>query len=303
MNFKKSKKGISPLIASVILIAFVIAIGSITYTFFAGFSESTKAGIEEKKSGSISCTMAALKIDKDSISYPGYFYYQENGTSIQIADNYFYVNYTKHFNSMDGTIWIVKHGNLSEYNITLPSDCWNADTNKLILRMYSLISSSVSSYPQCYNGSDWITIGNTISFTPTFIGFSDEGNETLYDENWNTYAAYRGDSFNKWYTDIQADGIYARIYEEGIFWKIKNISLDIENIGQTDLSGLKIIAYNETGAYTYDASPSSIFEGSKLTISSEHPGGTITKIKVVSTDCPGVESVVEKENGEWKLKR
>ena len=136
------KKGIYPLIASVILIDFVIAIGSIAVSFFTGFSESTKIRIDQKKSGSISCALAALEIDKNQIN----------------------------------------------------------TTNSL----------------------------------------------------------------------------------------------------KTDLSGLKIIAYNETGAYTYDASPSSISVGSKLTITSDAPGGVVTKINVYSENCPGVEAVAEKEDNKWE---
>ncbi|MCK4634298.1 MAG: right-handed parallel beta-helix repeat-containing protein [Candidatus Aenigmarchaeota archaeon] len=66
-----------------------------------------------------------------------------------------------------------------------------------------------------------------------------------------------------------------------------NLKVTIENLGQTDLSGLKIVAYNQSGSYTYDATPSSISVGSKLTISSDIPGGTVTKIKVL-TNCPTV---------------
>ena len=66
-----------------------------------------------------------------------------------------------------------------------------------------------------------------------------------------------------------------------------NLKVTIENLGQTDLTGLKIVAYNQTGSYTYDATPSSISVGSKLTISSDIPEGTVTKIKVL-TNCPTV---------------
>ena len=301
------RSGISPLVGAVVLVGLVIAMGLVVSSFLTGFTQESKIKVEQKGEKSVTCGGAQLFIDEDSISIgkSPQFFYQEDANSTSVVDYYFYMNYTKPNDAYSLSKWKVKHGNISSYNITLPENCWNTDPNKLILRMYSLASSSVSSYPQCYNGSNWITIGNTVLFThSSIIAFSDEGNDTLYDENWNTYAAYRGDSYNKWYTNVQDDGIYARIYEEAIYWYIElndNISIDIENIGQTDLSKLKIVAYNETGVYTYNAMPSSILRGTKVTIVSDGaPQGTITKIKVYSEDCPGVEAVAEKEDNKWE---
>ncbi|UCG95466.1 MAG: hypothetical protein JSV92_00215 [archaeon] len=65
------------------------------------------------------------------------------------------------------------------------------------------------------------------------------------------------------------------------------VNVTVENLGMTDLSDLKIVAYNQSGAYTYDATPSSLSVGSKTTISSQPPSGTVTKIKV-TTHCPTV---------------
>jgi len=80
-----------------------------------------------------------------------------------------------------------------------------------------------------------------------------------------------------------------------------SLNVTVENIGQTDLTNLKIVAYNETGAYTYNTTPSSIQRGTKVTITSDGvPQGTVTKIKVYSEDCPGVEAVVEKNGNEWE---
>jgi len=559
------KKGISPLIASVILIAFVIAIGSITYTFFTGFSESTKLGIEEKKSGSVSCALAALEIDRDSVSFiPGnktlIFYSTSSDGYIGYDDSsYTTANDASSGETIDNDSIEMKIGQRYQSGIY---DIWrsylffdthsipdNANLKNITLSLYGKTDSSnqdfyivihngQSTYPHSplelgdyhknkYNPTEELSpdvpmvwpfweLGDS-EITPVIFNYYHD-NVNLINVSWvvlssqqvdlenltwdnmeqningwssillpisiqsnhgvalspisispgdvavivrynvkvdgNVVARFIGEALLSWsgstpsfndaltnlgqlnkldqsvdsfdlkikginqdnvtetYEDpmmVTDDGTWVNItwintsnpispsewsyygirFEKGIgqvdipdmkgnwslgygtfdtsgfttsgynnisvgdfsiinksgvtkltllssrdttandtfpdnyeyidFYSGESsnlpkliveyeaeegiISLDLENIGQTDLSGLKIIAYNEKGAYTYDASPSSISEGSKLTITSEHPGGTVTKIKVVSTDCPGVESVVEKENGEWKLKR
>lgn len=56
------KKGISPLIAAVILIAFVIAVAGIASTFFTGFTKEQKAGVESKAETIIDCSVANLDL-------------------------------------------------------------------------------------------------------------------------------------------------------------------------------------------------------------------------------------------------
>ncbi len=66
-----------------------------------------------------------------------------------------------------------------------------------------------------------------------------------------------------------------------------NLKVTVENLGYTDLSGLKIVVYNGSGSYSYDATPGSVGVGSKVTLSSETPEGLITRVRVV-TSCPHV---------------
>jgi len=61
------KKGISPLIAAVILIAFVIAVAGIASTFFTGFTKEQKAGVESKGTTVVNCADAILDLDKDTV--------------------------------------------------------------------------------------------------------------------------------------------------------------------------------------------------------------------------------------------
>ncbi|MFP4151100.1 MAG: archaellin/type IV pilin N-terminal domain-containing protein [Candidatus Aenigmatarchaeota archaeon] len=61
------KKGISPLIAAVILIAFVIAVAGITSAFFTDISEDWGKKVEEEEP--INCAVASIDIDGDTWSF------------------------------------------------------------------------------------------------------------------------------------------------------------------------------------------------------------------------------------------
>jgi flagellin-like protein len=61
------EKGISPLIAAVILIAFVIAVAGIASTFFTGFTKEQKAGVESKAGTIVDCSVATLDLDQDTV--------------------------------------------------------------------------------------------------------------------------------------------------------------------------------------------------------------------------------------------
>ncbi len=61
------KKAISPLIAAVILVAFVIAVASIASTFFTGFTKEQKAAAETKGTTVIDCSNAVINLDKDTV--------------------------------------------------------------------------------------------------------------------------------------------------------------------------------------------------------------------------------------------
>ena len=73
-----------------------------------------------------------------------------------------------------------------------------------------------------------------------------------------------------------------------------DLKVTVENMGETDLSSLKIVAYNQTGSYTYDATPDSVSVGTKVTLTSDVPVGIVTKVRVI-TDCPTVSD--EKDTG------
>ena len=62
------RKGISPLIAAVILIAFVVAVAGIASTFFSGFTKQQQVQVQEKGESTVECALAVVSIDPDTVS-------------------------------------------------------------------------------------------------------------------------------------------------------------------------------------------------------------------------------------------
>jgi len=180
----------------------------------------------------------------------------DNG--IQGIDNkgYILVNYTKpdDFDNSRASraVWQVKHGNLPAYNITIPSECRNADPNKIILRIYTNSNNGLgnsTSQPQCYNGKDWENIGNASVGMYTH-GYYDscnitrQGGGNAFDGNWSSfsdrfvYSCLRngeeiheakimdGDVYTpqpvRYLGGISGPNIYDRVYEESMTWIIPN---------------------------------------------------------------------------------
>jgi flagellin-like protein len=56
-------KGISPLIAAVLLIAFTVAIGGVVSLFFTSFTKQTTSGVSSQGQALISCTGSAPTVD------------------------------------------------------------------------------------------------------------------------------------------------------------------------------------------------------------------------------------------------
>lgn len=63
------KKAISPLIATVLLIAFTMTVAVLVQNFFTGFFSTQQSSTTEKATASLNCAYAKLKIN--SISYNG----------------------------------------------------------------------------------------------------------------------------------------------------------------------------------------------------------------------------------------
>ena len=73
MIFVKNKRGISPLIATILLVAFAVALGSVVYTYFLVISDGTSYNIN-------SCSnYVSLEANKN---VKGEFYYEFSGNQI-----------------------------------------------------------------------------------------------------------------------------------------------------------------------------------------------------------------------------
>ncbi|MFP4634110.1 MAG: archaellin/type IV pilin N-terminal domain-containing protein, partial [Candidatus Aenigmatarchaeota archaeon] len=94
------KKGISPLVAAVILIAFVVAIAGIASAFFTDITEEWTGGVEEEspvECGLMSLEILGLNTDKDTVTYwspdteivkgVSATVYNENDTTVETARN------------------------------------------------------------------------------------------------------------------------------------------------------------------------------------------------------------------------
>lgn len=61
-------KGISPLIAAVILIAFMVAIAGITSDFFLGFTKKQKGEVERRGESTVHCSLGNINVQSDSVN-------------------------------------------------------------------------------------------------------------------------------------------------------------------------------------------------------------------------------------------
>lgn len=62
-------KGISPFIAAIFLIAFVIAVGSLVSPWFTSFAKSRSSEVESRSEGQIECIFSSLDFSSSDIDY------------------------------------------------------------------------------------------------------------------------------------------------------------------------------------------------------------------------------------------
>ncbi len=62
-------KGVSPLIASIILIGFVVAVAAMISPWFTGLTKSKMYEVEEGSEGQIDCVFSSIDFDSSDISY------------------------------------------------------------------------------------------------------------------------------------------------------------------------------------------------------------------------------------------
>lgn len=65
----RTKKAISPLIASVLLIAFTMAVAAILTSWVTGFTKTQTGFVGEKAEKQVKCTYATFKVQKSDVTY------------------------------------------------------------------------------------------------------------------------------------------------------------------------------------------------------------------------------------------
>lgn len=138
------------------------------------------------------------------------------------SDPYFYINYSKTVRSLNAT-WEVRAGitglGTDRINITIPNQCYNAYSDKLVLRIYS---KSGNNTKECYNSTAWVILNSTAAgtsgSTPTY-----NASANLYDGDYSSASKYVENyivgNYTGWLTD-SATSDNGRIFEEGIWWGI-----------------------------------------------------------------------------------
>ena len=148
----------------------------------------------------------------------GSYGYTQPGEPVGIG--YAYMNYSKPSNVIEAK-WKVSHGGDRKgkvYNITIPQACFNQP--KITLRIISdgYFPTDYSSQPQCYNGSNWTSLGHRITGeNSAVIGCGHEFR--LFDGDWDTGAIWYGEGYDCWHKAANWDN-EAVIYEEAMFWII-----------------------------------------------------------------------------------
>jgi hypothetical protein len=170
---------------------------------------------------------------------------------------YLYINYSKP--PIHNATWQILQGGLTIYNITTSdvnfSNCFNSLSNKIVLRILStngggstsILGMVTGSVPECYNGSNWLVVGN-FSLSGTYGG-SETGtcDGRMYDGNWSSFCFYRNQL--GWYSK---NGITPEwIYEEAMIWDLYDYSEDSQTFNSTTYETL-----SETFSIniTYDSS-------------------------------------------------
>jgi surface protein len=156
------------------------------------------------------------------------FTYQESADAwsaeIMGGTGFFLVNYTKPVGANLNSLWQLKHGDLATYNATIPLECWNADNITLMFRIESghqgYSYQPCWSYPTCWNGTEWESLGVDSTTTDGFGGGCGSSAEFLMEDgNWSTNALF----LNLWYGNDCSAGDGWKIYEEAMWWNMTEI--------------------------------------------------------------------------------
>lgn len=128
------------------------------------------------------------------------------GLSGSTEGNYIYFNYTKPVGAV-GALWKVKDGSGSAI-LKIPPTCWNSNSNKLMLRIYSITDYPTPSWA-CGDKSPCYTV-----IWSCYIGGTYNSMPTRDNPSW---IPLRNPAGNSMTADSPA---LSYVYEEGVYWDV-----------------------------------------------------------------------------------
>lgn len=149
-----------------------------------------------------------------------FWLYQENADAVSMINYKIFFNYTKPENATNNSKWLVKHGALSPYNITISDACWDAYPDKVAFALTSNWNDgagSALSQPSCFDGTNFINVGNLEKGYFGGYGTTVDFVSNVVDGDWDTYVAYSG---GFWKSSFNI--VVPRLYEEAMWWEIDN---------------------------------------------------------------------------------
>ena len=152
---------------------------------------------------------------------------------VGFADRALLMNYTKPDGAMNNSLWQIKHGpggSPTLANYTFPKTCWDAYSDKLVLKaiVYKNCGACSNLDMQCWDSSTWV---NIVSTSGGEDGTS-QGEDTIgiygYDGNYGTGIRYSTSTHN-FINYASTGGTPVWFWEEGIIWNltISNFTLNV----------------------------------------------------------------------------
>ncbi len=125
------RKGISPLIASVLLVAFTMAVAAIIVTWITGFTQQQTTSIGTRGERQVLCSYSVLSVDRDDVAASGTNFnvtvtysggtetLNITGFTLRDANGVTYTNITPLGASATGVNWVVGESRkFINYNLT-----------------------------------------------------------------------------------------------------------------------------------------------------------------------------------------
>ena len=140
----------------------------------------------------------------------------------------FRINYTKPVDVLNSSVWMVRQGDRSAYNQSIPQGCWVQ--NPLQFKIYSFFADGTST-TYCFNGSGWQQLVSMSS--PACSGYNTLGHENnLLDGDWGTWA--KGNMVNSvtvWSNAFNGGGCAnASIYEDAMWWNLSHVVNSVRTV-------------------------------------------------------------------------